>query len=282
MPRLRFLLAGLLKLCLAIGCVIGAVVTYRLLLDPFIDKTLQLGSHASSIVRRVNIFAFAVLSYWAFTHYYERRRASELAVRPGWTLLAGAAGALSIGITILVLFAAGFYQVQSFRGFSGSFDVLGPIWIAAVLEELVFRAILFRILEERIGTRPALFASAVIFCAAHTANNGVRWVTLITVTVVGLMWALVFVASRNLWVVAALHCCWNATIFLSGLPLSGEDWRLQAPFEIVVRGSVFWTGGAFGPEDSVLNIVTSAALCVLLWRIGRRGRPNDPALPAVP
>ena len=46
----------------------------------------------------------------------------------------------------------------------------------------------------------------------------------------GLMWAGIFIVSRNNWVVAAHHCCWNATIFALGLPLSGaEDWRAKAP-----------------------------------------------------
>jgi hypothetical protein len=84
------------------------------------------------------------------------------------------------------------------------------------------------------------------------------------------MWALVFIVSRNLWVAAAHHCCWNATIFLIGLPLSGEDWRAQAPFETVSHGSILWTGGAFGPEDSLINLLVSFAICAALWGLARR------------
>jgi hypothetical protein len=38
----------------------------------------------------------------------------------------------------------------------------------------------------------------------------------------------------------------------------------------VSHGSVLWTGGAFGPEDSLVNLFVSIAICTLLWRFARR------------
>src|SRR5579872_4662334 len=98
----------------------------------------------------------------------------------------------------------------------------------------------------------------------------IKLVTWISITLAGLMWAGVFILGRNLWVAAAHHACWNATIFLIGLPLSCENWRAQAPFETLSHGSVLWTGGAFGPEDSLVNLFVSLAICAALWRLARR------------
>jgi uncharacterized protein len=270
MHKSRFLLQCFLKLCVAAACLVAAIAGYRFLLHPLIESAFSLGEHASSIVRRVNIFVAVILSYWAFVRSYERRAAPELALPWRWIGLAAVAGSLSIGVTILTLYATGHYQLLSFRGFGQAAGILATIWIAAVIEEVAFRGILFRILEEGIGTRAAWAGSAVIFCVAHLANHGVRWVTLLSVTLAGLMWAAVFIVSRNIWVAAAHHCCWNATIFMIGLPLSGEDWRAQAPFETVSHGSVLWTGGAFGPEDSLVNLFVSIAICAALWRLARR------------
>jgi uncharacterized protein len=277
MSKSRFLLKCLLKLCIAAACMVAAIAAYRFLLHPLIESVFSLGEHASSIVRRTNIFIVAVLSYWGFVHFYERRPAQELSLRWRWIALAAVAGSLSIGVTILVLYATGNYQLISFRGFGQAPGILATIWVAAVLEELAFRGILFRILEEGIGTRAALLGSSVIFGVAHLANNGVHWVTLFSVTLVSLMLTIVFILWRNIWVVAAYHCCWNATIFLIGLPLSGENWRPQALFETVSHGSVLWTGGAFGPEDSLVNVFVSIAICAALWRLVTRdfSRTND-------
>jgi membrane protease YdiL (CAAX protease family) len=270
MHKSRFILKAVLKICIAAVCLVAAIATYRLLLHPLIESAFSLGEHASSIVRRVDIFVAVVLSYWAFVRFYERRAVQELSLRWRWIVLAAVAGSLSIGVTILALYATGHHQLISFRGFGQTPGILATIWIAAVLEEVAFRGILFRILEEGIGTKAAWIGSALIFCAAHLANNGVHWVTLLSVTLAGLMWAAVFIVWRNLWVVATHHCCWNATIFLIGLPLSGENWRAQSAFETASHGSVLWTGGAFGPEDSLINIFVSLAICAALWRLARR------------
>jgi membrane protease YdiL (CAAX protease family) len=277
MHKSRFLLKYFLKLCVAAACLVAAIAAYRFLLHPLIESAFSLGEHASSIVRRTNIFVVVVLSYWAFVRYYERRKVQELSLRWRWIVLAGVAGSLSIGVTILALYATGHYELVSFRGFNQAAGIFATIWIAAVMEEVAFRGILFRFLEEAGGTKAALIASAVIFGAAHITNNGAHWITMLSVTLAGLMWAGVFIVSRNIWVAAAHHCCWNATIFMIGVPLSGEDWRAQAPFETVDHGSVLWTGGAFGPEDSLINLVVSIAICAALWRLARRtgGQPRQ-------
>jgi hypothetical protein len=77
---------------------------------------------------------------------------------------------------------------------------------------------------------------------AHFANRGFTPMAATAGVLTGLMWAGVYIASRSLWVAAAHHACWNATIFLSGLPLSGqEEWRAQA--DVSFRARRFADGG---------------------------------------
>jgi hypothetical protein len=98
---------------------------------------------------------------------------------------------------------------------------------------------------------------------------------------IGVMWAGVFVRWRNLRAAAAHHCCWNVTIFAVGVPLSGGlEMQAKAPLQTVYPGSPLWTGGGFGPENSLINIAVSAAICLALWwLVRRRARtlPPDPA-----
>ena len=94
---------------------------------------------------------------------------------------------------------------------------------------------------------------------------------LVSVTLLGLLWGGLFVLARNLWVVAANHAAWNFTILLSGVPLSGiEDWRALAPIESRYAGPDWLTGGMFGPESSLLVMVSLAVAVVLLLRAARR------------
>ena len=94
---------------------------------------------------------------------------------------------------------------------------------------------------------------------------------LVSVSLLGLLWAGLFVLVRNLWVVAANHAAWNFTILLSGVPLSGiEDWRALAPFESRYAGPDWLTGGMFGPESSLLVIVSTSIVVALLLRAAQR------------
>jgi hypothetical protein len=177
-----------------------------------------------------------------------------------------------VAIPITVLFALGVYEKVHFRGFAPALlGVAGLIAVAAVLEELVYRCLLFRVLERVTGTMVALAAQALVFALLHLENveRGAAWdvvATLVSVTLLGLLWAGVFVLTRNLWVVAANHAAWNITILLSGVPLSGiDDWQSLAPIESRYVGPDWLTGGMFGPENSLL-VMMFVAIALLVMR----------------
>ena len=66
----------------------------------------------------------------------------------------------------------------------------------------------------------------------------------------------------------------SATIFATGVILSGEtEYQAKAPFVTRTHGSAFWTGGAFGPENSPITIVVMIAACVVLGRLFGKSRP---------
>ena len=105
---------------------------------------------------------------------------------------------------------------------------------------------------------------------------------LVNVTLGGLLWAGVFIVTRNLWAVAANHAAWNFTILLTGLPLSGiEDWRSMAPLESRYAGPDWLTGGMFGPESSLVVIaLTAVPTAWLLHNAWRRGAFRVADVPA--
>ncbi|MFN0205327.1 MAG: lysostaphin resistance A-like protein [Planctomycetota bacterium] len=237
----------------------------------------ELSPEGLSAFRRAGILLSAIAGYWAFVHWHEKREATELRLRSVHLMLGGAGGAVMVALPIAVLFALGAYEKVLFRGVSPALlSVAVLIAIAAVLEELVYRCLLFRLLERALGTGIALAVQALIFAVWHLENvdqGASRDVVtmLVSVTLLGLLWAVLFVLARNLWVVAAHHAAWNFTILLSGVPLSGiEDWRALAPFESRYAGPDWLTGGMFGPESSLLVIVSTTVAVVLLLRAARR------------
>ncbi len=276
--RMRVAGRALSSLLLGAAAIFVAAGLFRQGLLPLIDAVFQPGTEWLSAFRRSGILLAAVAAYWAYVRWHEKREATELRLQPLRVALGGASGAVLVGLPIAVLFALGAYELVQFRGFSPALlGVAGVIGIAAVLEELVYRCLLFRVLERAWGTGVALAIQAVVFALLHLANieqgdAGDVIAMLVSVTLLGLLWAGVFVLTRNLWVVAANHAAWNFTILLSGVPLSGiEDWRALAPIESRYAGPDWLTGGMFGPESSLLVMVSIAVAVVLLLRAARRG-----------
>lgn len=277
--RRRMRVAGRLlgSLLLGVAATLGSILIFRRGLLPLIEAVFQPEPELLSVLRRIGILLTAIAAYWAFVHWHEKRQATELHLRPIHLLLGGASGAAMVALPMAVLFALGVYEKVLFRGASPALlSVAAVIGIAATLEELVYRCLLFRLLERAWGTKLALVVQAVLFALQHIENvdqGGIRDVVtmLVAVTVVGLLWAGVFVLARNLWVVAANHAAWNFTILLSGMPLSGiEDWRKLAPLESRLAGPDWLTGGIFGPESSLLVIASTTVVVVLLLRAAQR------------
>jgi membrane protease YdiL (CAAX protease family) len=265
------------RLVLAFAAILGAVELFRLLLLPEIQSAFLLDDSATSLLRRAGILLFALAAYWAYVRLIEKRRVDELRFVPAGIALGAVSGALLISITTLSLFALGIYEVTTVRGLqSGLLGVAGLIFVAAVLEEVVFRGVLFRILETAAGTVHALWLQALIFAVVHLANvEGASLAetvtTLVAGTLIGALWTMVFVYSRNLWVASANHAAWNFAIILTGLPLSGiEEWRALAPFESRYNGPVWLTGGMFGPEDSIVTIAVGTLSLAVLFYLAKR------------
>jgi len=257
--------------------VLGAVFVFRQGLLPVVDAAWRPGPEWLSAFRRTGILLAALAGYWAYVHWHERRKATELRLQPIRLLLGGASGAILVALPMAALFAVGAYKLVHVRGLSPTLlGIAALILIAATLEELIYRCLLFRVLEGALGTWVALAVQAVLFALAHLENlehgGGGEVITmLVSVSLLGLLWGALFAWTRNLWVAVANHAAWNFTILLSGVPLSGnEDWRALAPLNTSYAGPDWLTGGRFGPENSLLVMVSALVLVVLLLRAVRR------------
>jgi membrane protease YdiL (CAAX protease family) len=117
--------------------------------------------------------------------------------------------------------------------------------------------------------------ASIAFGMVHQANEGSTVLALVNIGLAGLALGLLFWTQGDISGAWAMHWLWNTLQVLFGLPVSGM--ALAAPaLGLGAAGAVpgLLTGGAFGPEASVLCTVTlSAASAWLLWH-GWRGLPR--------
>jgi membrane protease YdiL (CAAX protease family) len=213
--------------------------------------------------------------YCGEVHYFERRDVAELARdRAAWRVAAGIVlGAALFSIVFALLAVGGYVQNLRFGGITGLPAQLATSFAAAVGEELVFRGAIYRITDERFGTAAALLVSSVLFGLLHAANSGATPVSTVAIALeAGALLGMAYSSSRSLWLPMGLHFGWNFTeggVF--GTDVSGG--QSHGLIESVLSGPTLVTGGAFGPEASVIAVaVCLAATAVIgLWTV-RHGR----------
>ena len=243
---------------------------------------IQIGAKAAGIVPHtaagvivaVLIMVATLATYAAFVRVIERRSVVELgsagaAPEFGAGLLLGV---VLFSLTMLVLWSLGCVEITTAGGWLALGYPLLDALIAAVTEETLMRGVLFRIVEESLGSWIALALSAAVFGALHAFNPGATPTSSIAIALeAGVLLAAVFMVTRRLWMVMGLHTAWNFTeggIF--GASVSGGDAHgmLSSRF----HGSDVLTGGAFGPEASIIAVlICLAAGVAFLWLARKRG-----------
>ncbi|MFI9487821.1 lysostaphin resistance A-like protein [Promicromonospora sp. NPDC052451] len=206
----------------------------------------------------------------------ERRAVVEAALR-------GAAPALvrgtllGLGLFALVIVNLAFlgsYTVHGLGSPSSALGLLGFMAAAAVTEELLWRGVLFRVVEGWTGTWVALAATGLLFGLAHLLNpHATLWGAIAIAIEAGGMLTAAYVATRRLWVPIGLHLGWNvAGSAIFSTEVSGND-TPQGLLDATTSGHVLVTGGTFGPEGSLYSVVfcvvTAAVFLVVAHRRGR-------------
>ena len=194
-------------------------------------------------------------------------------------------GALLLSVTIAVLAALGVYRVTGSNGWLAMLATVPGFILAAVLEEVVMRGVVFRILEQSLGSWLALALSALIFGALHLLNPGTTLLNAGAIMLeAGILLAAAYMLTRRLWLCMGIHFAWNFTqggIFSAAVSGGATRGLLQAK----LIGAEWLSGGAFGVEASaVALLVCTSAAVLLLIAAGRKGnvlRPCWSAQPAV-
>jgi len=248
----RILRFPLTRIILALVFVIvpsGLLSTFVHKFLPFLSKTLPITLVGISL---------ALLCYYGFVRLIERRPVTELGTKGllkelGTGLLVGA---VLFSITIAILFALGVYRVEG----SNSWTVLlAPLVMAlssGVVEEILFRGILFRIIEESLGSWIALFISACIFGLIHLVNPQATLVGAVSIIIeAGIMLGAAYMLTRRLWLCIGIHIAWNFTqagIFSS---IVSGNINLPGVIKAKIVGPELLTGGQFGVEASMVAVI---------------------------
>jgi membrane protease YdiL (CAAX protease family) len=203
-----------------------------------------------------------IIAYRFYTNHVEKRPALEFssdgfAGELGRGVLYG--GGLMTAVVVLLLIF-GFYRIGGFNSPLILVNGLFLFGMGSFIEELIFRLIIFKLVEEFFGSWVAIAAISLLFGVAHLTNPGANIYSAVAIFFeAGLLLSAAFMYTRRIWLIWGIHFGWN--FFQSGIygiPSSGITFNgLIAPD---VTGPAWLTGGAFGVEMSVAAVILGLLL----------------------
>lgn len=272
-PILTFPLTRMVLAALAVGLVVASVQAGVVGLG----AALALKSQTTTALLYYLLYTVAgvgtaLLTYRFYVQLIEVRPVDELASNQAWWegvtgfLIGGGLMAITVGI----LWLLGAYGVLGVNGALVLPAALANDLTGAVVEELLLRAILFRILVEWIGVRWALLLSALLFAGLHFLNPAA---THFSAVVVGggatLLLSAAYLSTRRIWLAVGIHAGWDFAqggLFGAGATLAGEV--TQGWLQSQNSGPTWLSGGALGVEASIVALLLTVSAGVYLLRSG--------------
>jgi membrane protease YdiL (CAAX protease family) len=245
----------------------------RLVLKPLLNAAIENADAADSLRYFISIFLLLGI-YYCFTRFYERRDCAELRLE-NWKMeiLGGVIlGFGCISLSILILFLLGSYHIIDISFDHYSIKLFTVLMLAAMLEDLITRAMALRIAEQWLGSYFALgIISLEELLHLFNPNVTVDFYSIFLFLLWGFSLGTLFIYSKRMWLPFAFHVGWNFAQPFYGSNLTGvEDMGkiIQSRFD----GPEWITGGAMGIENSVFTscILLAVGITFLYMSIKKR------------
>lgn len=138
---------------------------------------------------------------------------------------------------------------------------------AGIVEEMVFRGIMMRVIEKRFSKKVAIIVPSVLFGFVHIIGMGFNLLScalvLVAGTMVGIMFSMIASETKSIWNSAIVHVFWNI-IIIGGILWIGTEYNEYSVFNYVLdTKSIFLTGGEFGIESSIVAVIGYVLVCVI-------------------
>jgi hypothetical protein len=203
--------------------------------------------------------------YALFVKWFEKHNAKDILFN---RIVQDTAKGLGVGFcffigVVLIMMLLGLYHIESI-GTDEPLKIISAFFLFLVVgtgEEIIFRGVLFRWIDEKWGFMVALIVSALLFGLIHISeSNATLWSSIAIAVEAGLLLGAAYKYSGTLWLPIGIHWAWNFTqgnIF--GFEVSGKDIGVSL-LNATVNGPDWLTGGAFGAEASVIPVVLGLLL----------------------
>jgi len=253
---------------LAWGCYLVLGVLAFLIIPGVVGYVLLLNIPAYAAVPLSTIAAVATL--YAFKKYLgwyvENGEGLPFGGKARMMGIGWAVSVVNFLAIIVCLFLCGCYRIVNVE-----FDVASQLsWLSlfllvGVVEEVIFRGILFRLIADKWNIAVGLTTSSLLFGLAHLGNPGATlWAALAIALASGWLFGMVYAYHQTIWVPIGMHWAWNyleGGIF--GCSVSGTPLDYRPLITPRISGTDLLSGGAFGPEASIICVAIGIGISIV-------------------
>lgn len=257
-------------------CLIGGLVLFFVLYGLAEWAIPAITNEWLRMVVCLGIGSIALFIYAVWTNLTEHRPITELDLNRIWKdqALGLLLGVLYFGAVVGLMALAGSYTITSARfNLMPQLTAFMLFYVVAVFEEIIFRGVIFRLIDDRWNSALALIISAVLFGALHYWNPGASlWSSCAIAIEAGLLLGAAYKHFGTLWLPIGIHWAWNYVQGnVLGFAVSGVQ-TSDKIFSPIITGSDWITGGAFGAEASVPAVGVGLLLTIVLLAGRKRDR----------
>ena len=137
-------------------------------------------------------------------------------------------------------------------------------------EEILSRGYIMSVLKQTRNKWIVLVGPALIFAALHLGNPGIDILSFINLFLVGVLFAYMFMKSKNIWMPIGYHITWNYFQgYIWGFEVSGLN--VNGLYKIKNISNNIINGGEFGPEG---GIIVTIIICLTFYFVNRYYKNN--------
>lgn len=185
---------------------------------------------------------------------------------------AGAAFALPAIVCVILILTPGQWELSRMDAQTKWAVVSGAVFYiglaVGLVEEMVFRGVIFSALEHRFSKWTAILVPSVAFGLLHIIGAGeMNFLSICQLvaagSLVGVLFSLVTLETGSIWSAALMHGIWNM-VMIGGILNIGEEALDSSLLNYVLKDPPFWlSGGDFGIEASAVCVAAYLFFAVI-------------------
>ena len=215
-----------------------------------------------------------ILVYFLYVKLIEKRPIWSMGfkLKKGWLskyIKGFIIGGLLIGLIAILVLLTGSASI-SYVGVSVGqiipfiLVIIGWI-IQGASEEIMMRGHMLPVLSIKWGALIAIVISSLYFSILHIFNSGINLISLVNLSLAGVLFAVYVFYDDSLWGACALHSSWNFVQGnIVGSKVSGLDMNTGNIFLMTPKGNELLSGGAFGLEGSIITTIVLILVIIVI------------------